>query len=203
MKKIDLRKSLGPLYKPPAKEPVIVDVPPMDFLMIDGAGDPNNATAFQEAIGALYGMAYTLKFAFKKSGKADWTVPPLEGLWWTKGSGEIDFEDKAGFRWTAMIVQPDVVKDRDVEEARKQLAAKRKPPALPRLRFERFDEGRAAQIMHIGPYSEERPTIQRLHDFIRERGGKPVGKHHEIYLGDPRRTAPSKLKTVLRQPFRT
>ena len=200
-KKIDLRKELGPFYKPPSKEPVVVDVPPMNFLMIDGAGGPTEGTEFQDAIQVLYGMAYTLKFSLKKQGIAEYPVMPLEALWGTEG-GAFDLEDRANWRWIAMIVLPDVVTRAHVEKARAQLKEKRDPKALPKLRIERFDEGRAAQIMHIGPYAEERPTIQRLHDFIRAKGGKPVGRHHEIYLGDPRKADPSKQKTVLRQPFR-
>ncbi len=200
-KKIDLRKQLGPFYKPSSKEPVVVDVPAMDFLMVDGTGGPTEGTAFHDAMQALYGMAYTLKFSLKKQGIAEYPVMPLEALWGSEG-GAFDMEDRANWRWTAMIVLPDVVTRAHVEAARAQLQAKKDPKALPKLRFERFDEGRAAQITHIGPYAEERPTIEKLHDFIRAKGGTLAGRHHEIYMGDPRRADPSKLKTVLRQPFR-
>ena len=202
--KLDLRKQLKHLYQPPSKKVVEVDVPAMSFLMLDGKGDPNSAAAFQEAIGALYGMAYTLKFASKKAG-LDYPVMPLEALWWMERAGEtvgFNFEaDKGSFLWTMMIMLPDQVAAADVESAREELRRKRNPESLDRVRFERFEEGLSAQVMHIGPYDAELPTIERLHRFIAEQGCEPRGKHHEIYMGDPRRTAPEKLRTVLRQPM--
>ncbi len=203
MAKKDLKKELQSLYFPSAKEVALVDVPPMNFAMVDGAGNPNDSRAFQEAIGALYGISYTLKFMLKKAGKADYVVMPLEALWWTDEAGGFDFEStKATWNWTAMILQPDFVTKGHFREGAAQLEAKKHPPALPKLRFERFREGRAVQIMHIGPYAAEKPTIQRLHAYARENGFRLAGKHHEIYMGDPRRTTPAKLKTVVRQPVR-
>ena len=189
------------LYSPSAKECVLLEVPSMQFLMVDGKGDPNTSQEYQQAIEALYSLSYTLKFMLKKSGGPDFKVVPLEGLWWTEGEG-FDMANKDAWLWTAMIRQPDFVTAAMVEEASAQANAKRELPALPRTRFESFDEGMSAQIMHIGPYADEGPTIERLHAFIREQGFELSGKHHEIYLGDPRRTAPEKLKTVLRQPAR-
>lgn len=201
MAKLDLKKQLKALYAPSAKEPARVDVPSMQFLMIDGEGDPNTSQAFQDAFPALYGMAYTLKFAAKKAGLQDYVVMPPEGLWWSDETGRLDLTDKSAWQWTLMIAQPDFITEAMVTAAREQLKSKKDPPGLERLRFERFDEGRCAQIMHIGPYADEGPTVERLHAFIRDQGLTPRGKHHEIYLGDPRRAKPERLKTVVRQPI--
>jgi hypothetical protein len=185
---------------------VEVDVPPMNFLMLDGTGDPNTSEAYRQAIEALYGLSYTLKFASKKQG-VDFTVMPLEGLWWMDdmGSayGELDFAaDKSRWQWTALIMQPDHITREMFDTAVAELRRKKNPPALDKVRFERFHEGLSAQIMHLGPYSAEKPNIDRLHAYIAEHSFEEAGKHHEIYLGDPRRTAPEKLRTVIRQPMR-
>jgi hypothetical protein len=202
MEKLDLRKQLKHLYRPPKNQVVVVDVPEMSFLMVDGAGDPNTSRGFQEAIGALYAVAYTLKFTMKKGpAQVDYPVMALEGLWWTEDMEQFSIEDKSAWQWTLMIVQPDLITAELVDEAVAQVKEKRDPPGLSRLRFEAFAEGRCAQIMHIGPYSEERPTIERLHAFIEEGGHRLRGRHHEIYLSDPTRAKPENLKTVLRQPF--
>jgi len=202
MAKADLKQVLKHLYSPSKKEFTIVDVPPMNFLMIDGHGDPNTSTEFQEVVGALYAMSYTLKFAIKKAGGEDFTVQPLEGLWWTSGKTGLDLTDKREWDWTLMIMQPDWVTPEQVEQARADVAAKRNPPLLPRVRFERYHEGLSVQILYLGAYADEVPTILRMHAFAREQGYELRGKHHEIYIGDPRRTAPEKLKTVIRQPIR-
>ena len=201
MAKKDLKKELQSLYFPSAKEVTVVEVPPMNFAMVDGEGNPNDSNDFQEALQALYGISYTLKFMLKKAGKADYTAMPLEGLWWTDDAGGFDYEStKSAWKWTALIMQPDFVSRAHCKAAAAQLEKKKHPPALPRVRFERFDEGLAVQIMHIGPYAAEKPTIERLHGYAKENGYRLAGKHHEIYLGDPRRTAPAKLKTVIRLP---
>ena len=201
MSKIDFKKKLKHLYNPPKSKFTIVDVPAMNFLMIDGHGDPNNNPAFQEISEALYGMAYTIKFALKSQG-ADYVVPPLEGLWWMENMEEFSLEAKDQWLWTLMIMQPEWATPEVVEEARVTLARKKNPPALPQLRFETYHEGLSVQIMYVGPYADEGPTIARMHAFIEAEGYEPNGKHHEIYLSDPRRTAPEKLKTVIRQPIR-
>ena len=201
MPKIDLKKELKHLYQPTAKEVAVVDVPEMNFLMIDGAGDPNTSQEYQDAIEALYAVAYTLKFMVKKRDpQVDYVVPPLEGLWWAQEMDAFSMEDKDAWKWTAMIMQPEVVTRELVEEAVQEVARKKDPPALPKIRFESYPEGLSVQIMHIGPYSEEAPTIQKLHAFAQQNGYQLRGKHHEIYLSDPRRTAPDRLKTVIRQP---
>ncbi len=184
---------------------VEVDVPPMNFLMLDGSGDPNTALEYRQAIEELYGVAYTLKFASKKQG-IDFTVMALEGLWWMDDMGEqygdFDFAaDKSLWKWTMMMVQPEHITQAMVDAAMEELRRKKNLPALDKVRIERFHEGLSAQIMHIGPYSAEKPTIDLIHAYIAEHGCEPAGKHHEIYVGDPRRTAPEKLRTVVRQPM--
>jgi len=206
LEKRDLRKELKHLYNPPTKNVVEVDVPPMNFLMLDGSGDPNTALEYRQAIEALYGVAYTLKFASKKQG-IDFTVMALEGLWWMDdmGSqyGDFDFAaDKNLWKWTMMMVQPDHITPPMVEAAIEELRRRKNPAALDKVRFERFHEGLCAQIMHIGPYSAEKPNIERVHAYIAEHGCEPAGRRHEIYLSDLRRTAPEKLRTIVRQPMR-
>ena len=202
MTKTDLRKELNALYAPSAKDFALVDVPELNFLMVDGRGDPNTAPAFQEATEALYSVAYTAKFALKKNGGEDFAVMPLEGLWWTEDMRLFSAEKKDDWFWTLMIAQPAQVTSALIQEAIKELAKKKNPPALAKVRFANYHEGTAVQILHIGPYATEGPVIARMHTFIAENGYEPAGKHHEIYLGDPRRTAPEKLKTIVRQPVR-
>lgn len=205
MKKIDLKKELKHLYNPSTKEISIVDVPKMNFLMIDGKGDPNTSQEYKEAIEALYTVSYSLKFMIKKGETAiDYVVMPLEGLWWTDDMAQFSTENKGIWKWTAMIMQPEYVTKDLVTKAFEQVEKKKNPPALSKMRFESFHEGLSAQIMHIGPYSAEGPTIKKLHSFIKEKGYEFDGlvqKHHEIYLSDPRRTAPEKMKTIIRQPM--
>ena len=202
MSKIDLKKELAYLYNPSKKEFTIVDVPPMQFLMIDGHGDPNISLDYREVLSALYALAYTLKFASKKALDKDFTVMALEGLWWVENMEEFSLNDKSAWSWTMMMMQPEWITAEMVEEARVEAARKKDLPALSRLRFETYHEGLSVQIMYLGAYADEGPTIARMHAFIAEQGYAPNGRHHEIYLGDPRRTAPEKLKTVIRQPIR-
>ncbi len=199
MRTIDLKKTLKPFYTASATKPAIVDVPPMNALMVDGTGDPNSP-AFQEAVGSLTSVAYTLKFAFKKDKAVDYPVMALEGLWSAGDPVAFLTDRREEWTWTAFIVLPDVVTKKDVAAAVTAVKKKAKFPHFPEVRFEKFAEGKAAQIMHIGPYSAEGPTIERLHAFIAEQGYRLRGRHHEIYFGDPRRSAPEKLKTILRQP---
>lgn len=199
MTKLDWKKDLKALYFPPAN-PVMVDVPTMNFLMIDGHGDPNVTPAYQEALEALFSLSYTIKFAIKKAGGPDYAVFPAEGLWWVEDMSKFSVEDKSAWDWTMMIAQPEPVTEEWVERARAEVVGKKGIKAAERVRFEPYAEGRCAQMMHIGPYSAEGPNIARLHAFIEEQGCRLALKHHEIYLSDARRTAPEKLKTVLRQP---
>jgi hypothetical protein len=192
---------LKALYNPPAGKPVLVEVPEMAFLMVDGAGDPNTVDAYREALEALFSVSYTIKFAVKKSRGFDFHVSPLESLWWSDG-GDLLETDKSAWKWTAMMRQPDEVTAEEVAAAIEAAGRKKPLPALSRLRFARFGEGTSAQVMHIGPYSAEGPTIEGLRAFIAASGHEPAGRHHEIYLGDPRRAAPEKLRTIVRQPVR-
>jgi hypothetical protein len=204
MAPLDLVKLHQALYAPSAKHPAIVEVPDMAFLMLDGRGDPATSEAYEAALQALYSVAYTLKFSLKKSdAERDFKVAPLEGLWWADEVAPTLDElqrDRDAWNWTMMIALPDAVTADEVAEAVRAAARKRELPAAPLLRLERFEEGLAAQIMHVGPYSEEAPTVALLHEFVAAQGYELRGRHHEIYLGDPRRTAPERLKTVLRHP---
>jgi hypothetical protein len=201
MKKLDLRKEFKSLLTPPSKNVVMVQVARYQFLMIDGRGDPNTSPLFQESIQALYALSYGLKFTLKKEKAVDYPVMPIEGLF--SGEGVEWFKaNRQDWRWTLMILQPGVVTKTWVERIRALTLEKGKAPAAARVRFEPYREGRSVQIMHIGPYSAEGPTIARLHDYMRDNGWIPNGRHHEIYLGDPRRSAPEKLRTVVRQPIR-
>ena len=204
MEKLELKKSLKYLYNPTSKAPVMVEVPPMNFLEIDGAGKPDSPAAVQ-AIETLYAVAYTLKFSVRKLKSIDYPVMPLEGLWWADDMNRFLMEDKTNWKWTYMIMQPEVVTAEMVKRAVDDVRFKKNPAALPKLKFEKFDEGTSAEIMYFGPYADEGPTIKRVHDFLHENGLVFDGvkqKHHEIYLSDPRRTAPEKLKTVIRQAGR-
>lgn len=203
--KLDLKAQYKQLYSPPADRVTPVDVPPLPYLMIAGEGDPNTAPAWQEAMETLYGVSYALKFMSKRSPDAlDYTVMPLEALWWSEDMATFSVEAKSDWLWIAMIMQPPHIAQEMVDQAMAETARKKGALAsLDRLRFEQYDEGLCAQIMHIGPYATEGPTVARLHAWILDNGYefRAAGKHHEIYLGDPRRTAPEKLKTIIRQPM--
>lgn len=203
MKKIDYKKELKHLYAASAKNVEAVEVPQMNFLMIEGEGDPNTSQSFQDAVEALFSVSYTLKFMVKKGKQGiDYGVMPLEGLWWADDMSRFSIENKDIWKWTLMIMQPDCVTGDLVAEAIEQVKKKKSLTALPKLCFEAFSEGKAAQILHVGPFSEEGPTIQRVHDFIRAMKHKLSKKHHEIYLSDIRKAAPEKLKTIIRQPLK-
>jgi hypothetical protein len=200
MSKVDFKKTLKHLYRPSQKAFEVVDVPEMQFLMADGHGNPNTSTAYQAVVEALYAVAYKIKFISKRELERDYVVPPLEGLWWAEDMTSFATGDKDAWDWTMMIMQPEWITPALFARAREEVEQKKAPPALDQLRLETYHEGRAVQILHVGPYDAEAPTIARMHDFIIQQGYRPAGKHHEIYLGDPRRVAPEKLKTVLRQP---
>lgn len=199
--KVDPKRELKHLYSASA-EPSMVDVPGMAFLMIDGHGDPNSAPGYAAAVEALYTVAYTAKFAVRRApGEFDFTVMPMEGLWWVPDMATFSDQKKDDWDWTIMIMQPEQVTEAVFRESA-EAALTKKPdlPAIANVRLEYFAEGPSAQLLYTGPYSEEGPTIQRLHRFIAEQGRVLSGKHHEIYLNDARRTAPEKLKTIIRQP---
>lgn len=201
METIDFKKQLKHLYQPPTKEVVVVDVPEMNFLMVDGKGDPNNSQEYAEAVEVLFQVSYALKFMVKKGTLSiDYGVMPLEGLWWAEDMSAFTEGDKSNWLWTMMIMQPTFVTRELVERAIQEVARKKKPAAISKIRFEAYDEGKAAQIMHIGPFSDEGPTVEKVHAFIVARGERRA-KHHEIYLTDIRKADPAKWKTVIRQPF--
>jgi hypothetical protein len=200
--KIDYKVEYKSLYAPSAKTVSMVEVPPMNFLMIDGAGNPNHAPEYGEAVNALYAVAYAIKFAVKKQLGTDYTVMPLEGLWWAEDMDTFITRAKEEWQWTMMVMQPDIVTSEIVQRCIEETAKKKDLPALPKLRFALYEEGSAAQILYVGSYDDETETIANLHRTIEEKGYALHGKHHEIYLNDPRRVAPEKLKTVIRQPFR-
>lgn len=203
MTKVDFKKEYRELYNPPKKF-VVVDVPAMQFLMVDGHGDPNTAQEYQDALEALYAVAYKIKFNSKKGLERDYTVPPLEGLWWAEDIDTFSTaRDKSQWDWTMMIMTPDWITPEMFTTAVEQVRKAKNPPALDKVRLEKYHEGLSVQIMHIGSYDDEEPTLLKLHqEFIPDNGFIENGKHHEIYLSDPRRVTPEKLKTVLRQPVR-
>lgn len=202
MQKTDLKNDLKHLYRPSAKEVVQVEVPAFKFLMVDGEGDPNTSEAFAQAVDALFSVSYTAKFMVKKGPQElDYAVMPLEGLWWADDMTTFAANDKEKWKWTLMILQPAFVADETIAAAITEVVRKKKLPGVDKLRLENFSEGLCAQVLHIGPFSEEGPTIARLHEFIGRRG-KRTGKHHEIYLSDIRRADPKKWKTIVRHPMR-
>ena len=201
MEKIDFKKQLKELYLPSDKDFVMVDVPEMQFVMIDGEGSPEDEI-LSHAVQWLFSVIYPIKFIAKKKMGKDFVAPPLEGLWWADDMEDLVAGNKDKWQWRMMIVTPDWASDEMFEEAVTK-AGKKLGDVPDSLRLENFAEGLSVQIMHIGPYSEEAPTIARLHsEFLPANELVVNGHHHEIYLNDPRRTAPEKLKTVLRQPVR-
>ncbi|TFB96762.1 hypothetical protein E3O42_16600 [Cryobacterium adonitolivorans] len=198
----DVKRELRALYAPKNRDWETLVVPPQRFLAVDGSGDPNTATAYVEAVEALYAVAYTVKFTKKRGGGRDLVVGPLEGLWYADDASVFTARDKAAWSWTMLISVPDWVGDADVDDAIAAARTKKKAlPALDRVRIERLDEGLCAQLLHVGSYDDEAPALARLHgEVLPAEGLRERDRHHEVYLGDPRKTAPEKLKTVVRQP---
>jgi hypothetical protein len=200
--KIDLKKDLKHLYQPSARQVVQVEVPSFRFLMIDGEGDPNTSPRYAEAVEALFSVSYTAKFMVKKGPKAlDYAVMPLEGLWWSDDMSSFINNDRSKWKWTMMILQPEFASQAVLQKAIDEVRRKKTLPAMAALRIEEFEEGPCAQTLHVGPFTEEGPTIQRVHEFIEARTAL-AGKHHEIYLSDIRRADPAKWKTIIRQPMK-
>jgi len=188
------------LYRATTK-PQLVQVPALRFLCLDGHGDPNTSQAYAAAVQALYSVSYAAKFAVKKAGGPEFKVSPLEGLWWAADMSTFLTGDKSEWDWTMMIRQPDAVTHALVARLADEVAANKSMPVAKELRLISFEEGAAAQVLHVGPYDTEGPTIARLHEFIQAHGFTLDGRHHEIYLGDPRRSAPERLRTIIRQPY--
>ena len=212
MKTLDLKKDLKAFYKPSAKKVEFIQVPCFHFLMIDGAiepgMEPGNSPLFEENMQALYGAAYTLKFTFKKRevDPVDYPVMALEGLWDAR-DGKFDMNIKDNWDYTLMILVPEIITPDIFEKVLVQMRKKKGDlPGYARLRLDTLEEGPCVQTMHIGPYATELETLERMQAFMAENGYHDLvgsgGKHHEIYLGDPRRAAPEKLKTVLRHPVK-
>lgn len=201
MQTSDIKKERKNLYAPKQADFEIVDVPELGFLMIDGHGDPNTAASYRQAVEALYTACYAVRAAAKAALGRVHTVAPLEGLWSAQDWDAFATRDKDAWDWTMMIAQPDWITAELVQQTLVGADRKKEPAALNQIRFERFAEGRSVQILHVGSYDDEGPTLQRLHrDFLPAHGLVPSGRHHEIYLSDPRKTEPAKLRTILRQP---
>lgn len=202
MDKTDFRRALKPLYDPSRSDFVDLDVPVMRFVKVDGAGDPNTSTTYRTAVQWLYGVSYALKFAARAGLGRDYAVPPLEGLWWADDPAAFQSRAKDQWRWTMMIMTPDFITG-DMFQAALTKAGKKlgDPPAS--LRLEAYAEGPSLQILHVGGYDDEGPVLARLHNDVMPALGLTFnGAHHEIYLNDPRKTEPAKLKTILRQPVK-
>ena len=199
--KVDLKKAL-PSYRAPKGRFELIDVPEMQFLMIDGHGDPNSSSEFTDALTTLYPVAYKLKFASKRELGRDYVVPPLEGLWWADDMAAFtNARDKSRWDWTMMLMVPDWIGGDMFEAVIAGIAAKDPPKRLGDIRLGAHAEGLCVQTLHVGPFDDEGPVLARMHDeFIPEHGLRLDGTHHEIYLSDFRKTAPEKLRTILRQP---
>ena len=203
MEKTDIKKTLKHLYSAPHGKFVLLDVPPLAYLMVDGHGNPNTDPGYQAALEALYKVAYTLKFMSKNQFGRDYVVPPLEGLWWADNPEDFITRRKEQWSWTMMILVPDFVSQASVEAAIAIARQKKNNPALALLRYAVLEEGTVVQTLHIGPYDAEGPVLEKLHEeFMPGNGFTFSGIHHEIYLSDPRKVAAEKLKTILRQPVR-
>jgi len=202
MAKIDFKKEFKDLYKPKQGEVSFVEVSKLNYLAIDGEGDPNTSQEYKDSIETLMGVSFTTKFIMKKEHRKDYVVMPLEGLWWAEDINKFSINDKSAWKWKSLIMQPDFVKEEHVEKAKDKVAKKKDLPSLDKIKFIELDEGLSAQILHIGPYSEEGPTVEKLHQAIEENSYDFNGLQHEIYLNDVRRTKPEKLKTIIRQPIK-
>ncbi|MEU2385455.1 GyrI-like domain-containing protein [Streptomyces sp. NPDC012461] len=197
----DVKRALPACYAPRNTDWELVDIPELRFLAVDGRGDPNTAPAYREAVEALYPVAYTVKFASRKELGRDFVVGPLEGLWWADSMDDFLARRKDNWQWTLLINLPDWVPDPLVDEARHAALTKKKRPAIESVRTETLHEGLSAQVLHIGSYDDETPALTRLHgEYLPAHGLRETGLHHEIYLSDPRRTRPDRLRTILRQP---
>jgi hypothetical protein len=201
--KVDLKKELKELYNPKPGVFSLVKVPKLQYLMVDGHGNPNKVVEYQEAVQALFSVSYNLKFHSKNELGKDYVVPPLEGLWWSDNFDDFRARRKNKWSWTMMIMVPDWLGKKEFKEAVSTVRSTKPDIKVERLRLESLNEGLSVQILHIGSYDDETPTLVKLHDeWLPANGLKETLKHHEIYIGDPRKTPAAKLKTVLRQPVR-
>lgn len=201
MTKVDLKRTI-PSYTARRGVFEVVEVPALRYLMVDGHGDPNTSADYADAVAALYGVSYRIKFLSKSELDRDYVVMPLEGLWWSDDMETFTTSrDKSRWSWTMMILVPEWIDEADVERARRSVADKGGTPAVSSLRLAELAEGTCVQTLHVGSYDDEAPVLAEMHDrFIPSRGLRMTGRHHEIYLADPRRSAPERLRTILRQP---
>ena len=202
--KADLKKQFPEFYKP-SRDPHIIDVPEMKFFMVDGTGYPGDNPLYQEAMQLLYGVSFTLKMKIMKPTGRDYVVPPLEGLWWAddmKVFAEDYMKRKDEWKWTSMIRIPDFVSEDQIKKGLQAFKESKKPENFDKLRYQSYTEGTVVQVLHVGPFSEEGPVIEKMHEYAINQGYSLHKKHHEIYLSDPRRTKPEKLRTVIRQPIK-
>jgi hypothetical protein len=201
--KFDFKKQFPDLYRPSQKIVSIVEVPKMKFFMIDGEGDPNTSEEYKVAIECLYAVSYALKMKIvkKQTPSKDYVVPPLEGLWYMEDMSRWSMQNKDEWQWTMMIRIPDFVTQPQIEKAIDIAKTTKNPVALKKLYVEDYNEGLSVQLMHLGPYDTEAPNIEKMHIYAQEQGYERSGKHHEIYLSDPRKAKPDRMKTILRQPI--
>ncbi|MFG1858654.1 GyrI-like domain-containing protein [Actinomadura geliboluensis] len=201
MTRYDIKRELKQCYAPRNRDWALVDVPAQRFIAVDGSGDPNTSADYARAVEALYTVAYTIKFASKRTLDRDFVVGPLEGLWWSDRPEVFTARDKDAWQWRMLISQPDWITEDFIDDAKQTALAKKGLPAIADVRYEPMHEGLCAQVLHIGPYDDEGPILARLHgEYLAANNLRMTGHHHEVYLGDPRRSAPAKLRTVLRQP---
>ena len=199
----DVKRELKRCYAPKNKDWELVDVPAQQFIAVDGRGDPNTSADYARAVEALYSVAYTLKFTSRRVLGRDFVVGPLEGLWWSDDPEEFVTRVKDAWHWRMLISQPDWIDEDLIDDARRAALAKKGLPVIADVRRETLHEGTSAQVLHVGPYDDEGPVLARLHhEYLAANDLRMSGHHHEIYLGDPRRAAPARLRTVLRQPVR-
>jgi hypothetical protein len=202
--KLDLKKQFPEFYKP-SKKPHIVDIPEMTFFMVDGTGYPTDNPLYQEAIQLMYGASFALKMKVIKPTGKDYVVPPLEGLWWADDMAVFTddyMKRKDEWKWTSMIRVPDFITEEQIKKGLEVFKENKNPENFEKLRYQNYTEGRVVQVLHLGPFSEEGPVIERMHEYAIDQGYILHKKHHEIYLSDPRRTKPEKLRTVIRQPIK-
>jgi hypothetical protein len=197
---IDFKKTID-AYQARRDQLRVVDVPPLQYLMIDGHGDPNTSPAYAEAIRALYPVAYKLKFASRRELGRDYVVMPLEGLWWAENMEAFTTSrDTSQWDWTLMMMVPDWIDQRMFDAAVQQVGTKDGPVRVNDIRLDPLSEGRCVQTLHVGSFDDEADVLARMHEFIPVNGLRLAGRHHEIYLSDARRVAPERLRTILRQP---
>lgn len=201
MTRYDIKRELKQCYAPRNRDWALVDVPAQRFIAVDGSGDPNTSAGYARAVEALYTVAYTIKFASKRTLDGDFVVGPLEGLWWSDRPEVFTARDKDAWQWRMLISQPDWITEDFIDDAKQTALAKKDLPTIADVRYEPMHEGLCAQVLHIGPYDDEGPILAELHgEYLAANNLRMTGHHHEVYLGDPRRSAPAELRTVLRQP---